>query len=139
MIFLIWDYAFEGGGDFIHPPSSSSVLCTIYIASLLMHLNVEKDVRNGISMMKYAVNHPKNFKNVHTAFFIGFLSAICSLTIEMTVILVLVSLKTVPEVIMKYVSLCAITHLPRFYYSSLVEHKLLDVNKVVLNITNHRH
>jgi len=90
-------------------------------------------------MMKYAVNHPKYFRNVHAAFLIGFLSTICSLTIEITVILVLVSLKTVPEVIMKYVSLCAITHLPRFYYNSIVEHKLLGVNGLVLEIKNHRH
>jgi len=28
-----------------------------FIASMFMHINVEKDVRSGIGMMKYAVNH----------------------------------------------------------------------------------
>lgn len=91
----------------------------------MMHLQVEKDVRNGISMMKYAVNHPENFRNVHSAFFISWLLAFNSILIELTVILVLVSLPNVLEVIMKYVSLSAIANIPRFYYNSLVEHKLL--------------
>jgi hypothetical protein len=104
-----------------------------------MHLNVEKDVRNGLSMMKYAVNHPNNFKNLHAAFFIAFLLSTTSMLIEITVILVLVSLPNVLEVIMKYVSLCAIAHLPRFYYSSLVEHKLLGVTALSLDIVNFRH
>ncbi len=98
----------------------------------MMHLNIEKDVRNGISMMKYAVNHPEHFKNVHIGFFIGYLLTITSLIIEITVVLVLVSLPNALEVIMKYVSLCAISNIPRFYYQSLVEHKMLKAGGLVL-------
>ena len=47
-----------------------------FIAAMMMHLNVEKDVRNGLSMMKYAVNHYQNFHNVHVAFFIAFMLTI---------------------------------------------------------------
>ena len=104
----------------------------------MMHLNVEKDIRNGLSMMKYSVNHYNNFKNVHQAFFIGFLLALVSISIELTVVLVLVSLPNALEVIMKYVSLCAIANIPRFYYGSLVEHKLLKAGGLELDITNFR-
>jgi len=92
---------------------------------MMMHLNVEKDLRNGISMMKYAVNHHRNFKNVHAAFFVAFLHTISNIIIEFTVVYVLTSLPNVLEVIMKYVSLAAIANIPRFYYGSLVDHKLL--------------
>ena len=40
---------------------------------------------------------------------------------------------------MGYVSLAAISNIPRFYYNSLVDHKLLDVCKVNLDITKFRH
>jgi hypothetical protein len=106
---------------------------------MMMHLNVEKDVRNGLSMMKYAVNHSKNFKNVDIAFYTSFLHTITSILIEITVILVLTSLPNILEVVMKYVSLAAIANIPRFYYNSLVEHKLLGVSGMKLNITNFRH
>ena len=114
-------------------------MSTRFVASLMMHLNVEKDVRNGISMMKYAVNHYENFTNVHSAFLIAFLLTLQSVLIEFTVVFVLVSIKGILEVIMKYVSLAAIANLPRFYFNSLVDHKLLKVNQIKLEITNHRH
>ena len=62
---------------------------------MMMHLNVEKDVRNGITMMKYAVNHRENFVNLECAFFISYLLTLCSFAVEITVILVLVSFTTV--------------------------------------------
>ena len=61
----------------------------------MMHLNVEKDVRNGITMMKYAVNHRENFVNVECGFFIAYLHTTCSFAVEITVILVLVSFTNV--------------------------------------------
>ena len=87
----------------------------------MMHLQVEKDIRNGLTMMKYAVNHYENFTNVQASFFIAFLHTFASLSIEVSVVLVLTSFKNVLEVIMKYVSLSALTNISRFYYNSLVD------------------
>ena len=78
-------------------------------------------------MMKYAVNHSENFKNVHVAFVSAFLLALTSFMVEFTVVLVLTSIKSTLEVIMKYVSLAAIANIPRFYFGSLSDHKLLAV------------
>ena len=60
IIFMILYYAFESdnNGFVFYTPKDTMLICVRYIASLMMHLNVEKDVRNGLSMMKYAVNHP---------------------------------------------------------------------------------
>ena len=101
------------------------MMLTRFMASMLMHINVEKDIRSGITMMKYASIHSQNFTNVHAAFFMGFLMTFSSLIIELNVMLVLTSIPNVLGVIMKYVSLCAIQHLPRFYYGSLVAYKCL--------------
>lgn len=139
LIFLIWHVAITGDDHFtLLRPASLNILCVRYIASLMMHLNVEKDVRTGISMMKYAVNHPEKFRNVHVGFFIGLLGTLAALSVEITVILVLVSLPNMLEVVMKYVSLAAIANIPRFYYGSLVEHKLLQCQGLKLEITNFR-
>jgi len=42
---------------------------------------------------------------------------------------------------MKYVSLAAIVNIPKFYYGSLVEHKIqkLIAGGVILKIKNYRH
>ena len=71
-------------------------------------------------MMKYATNHADHFTNVYPAFFIGLFLTLNSFLVELNVMLILSSIPDVLNVIMKYVSLCAIAHLPRFYFSSLV-------------------
>jgi hypothetical protein len=96
-----------------------------FVASMLMHFNVEKDVRNGLLMMKYIVNHSDHFNRPVDAFVICFLSTVTSQIIELTVILVLTSIRTTLEVIMKYVSLAAIANIPRFYYGALLDNVLL--------------
>ena len=139
LIFMIWYHAINETNFIIIENDGLEVICVRFIASMLMHLNVEKDVRNGIQMMKYAVNHSENFVNLDVGFFIGFMLTICSFGVEITVILVLVSFRDVLKVVMGYVSLAAISNIPRFYYNSLVEHKLLTVADVTLAITKFRH
>ena len=136
---LIWLYAYRDSNFEILNPKDFNVISSRFLASMMMHLNVEKDVRNGISMMKYVVNHFDNFHNLHAAFLISFLLAVNSLAIELTVILVLLSFPNLIQVIMGYVSLAAISHIPRFYFNSLVEHKLLGAAGLQLKITNFRH
>ena len=138
LVVFIWVYAWEQTEGFVQTPESFIIICARFIASMMMHLNTEKDLRNGISMMKYAVNHYTNFNNVHVAFLVAFLLTISTIAIEFTVVYVLTSLPNVLEVIMKYVSLAAIANIPRFYYGSLVDHKLLKVAGHPLTITNFR-
>ena len=78
-------------------------------------------------MMKYAVNHHERFNNVGASFFIAFLHTFSSLCIEISVVLLISSFKNILEIIMKYVSLAALTNIPRFYYQSLVDQPLLEV------------
>jgi hypothetical protein len=59
---------------------------------MLMHLNVEKDVNQGINLMKYVVNHYKNFNNPYGAFLIAFLHFFVMILVEVNVIYVLVSI-----------------------------------------------
>jgi hypothetical protein len=110
-----------------------------FMASMMMHINVEKDVRNGIAMMKYVCNHHDHFTNVYPSFAIGFLLMTCSLIVEINVMLILSSLPDILGVIMKYVSLSAIANIPRFYYNSLVEHKALSFGGLKLPIKKFRH
>ena len=90
----------------------------------MLHLLVEPGYRNGILMMKYAVNHPEKFRvfpksdekmkdkgikrRVFFAFFMGFAQTTITLIVEILIILYLTSLKEHIEVIMKIVSLTVV-------------------------------
>ena len=39
-------------------PRCYSILIPRMLSSFMMHLQVESDISNGLSIMKYAVNHP---------------------------------------------------------------------------------
>ena len=89
--------------------------------------------------MKYAVNHRDNFVSVYPAFLMGFLLTAISFTVEINVMLILTSMGDVLGVIVKYVSLAAIVHIPRFYFGSLRDYKMSRCAGMKLKITNYRH
>jgi len=109
-----------------------------FIASVMMHINVEKDVRMGISMMKYVVNHFDNFTNPYPPFLIGMFATLISFVVEINVMIILSSMTDVLGVVNKYVSLAAIVNIPRFYYNSLVDHRITSCKDVKLEVTKFR-
>jgi len=138
MIVCIWYYAAVSTAFLVTPAASLDMMAARFVASMMMHINVEKDVRNGIQMMKYSVNHYKQFNNVIPAFLIGLNCTIISLIVELNVMIILSSMQDILGVVLKYVSLAAIANIPRFYYSSLVEHRMCLVKDKKLEITEFR-
>ena len=54
-------------------PASMSVLAARFVCSIMMHLQVSADEAQGLQMMKYLVNHPKEFSAPRLAFTVGML------------------------------------------------------------------
>tara|TARA_B110000285_G_C15005053_1_gene553414 strand:+ start:303 stop:710 length:408 start_codon:yes stop_codon:yes gene_type:complete len=48
----------------IIPAGSYFIIVPRFLSSVMMHLNVEPDIRSGLKLMKYAVNNPHCFKDV---------------------------------------------------------------------------
>ena len=110
-----------------------------FLGSLLMHMNVEKEITAGLKMMKYACNHHDRFTNIYPPFMIAWASVCINLCVEANVMIILSTMPNVMNVIMKYVSLAAIANIPKFYYNSMLEHKMLNCNKKGIQIVNFRH
>ena len=49
------------------PPENFLIVIPRLLSSVMMHLIVEPDIRNGIALMKYSVNHPWMFKGARTS------------------------------------------------------------------------
>ena len=125
-----------------------------------MHLNVEPDIRQGIDLMKYTVNHPwkfrpirKNYENetpdtisyigtkrrAFCAFLLGFNQCAIAIVAEVLVIVYLSSLTSLLLIIMKYVSLAAVVKFDDMYAAALPEHAIQKASGCKLCITNKRH
>ena len=70
MIAFVGASIFSEGFQIVISPSVA-VLAARFICSILMHLQVESDVRQGLLMMKYVSNHPFDFSNPGAAFVVA--------------------------------------------------------------------
>lgn len=134
---------------------SCLIILPRFLSSLMMHITVETDIRSGLILMKYAVNHPSKFQvvkknedeaeikinttRVCLAFFLGFCQAAIAIVVEVLVITYLTSQRLLTDVIMKYVSLAAIVKFDNFYFDGLYEEKMKKAAGKILPIEYQRH
>lgn len=100
-------------------PSNVSVLGARFICTILMHLQVEGDMRQGLRMMKYVTNHPFDFSNPSSAFFVALMQTLGGLAAEIACILFLGSIDKAIDVIIKFVALASIAKVDDIYASAL--------------------
>ena len=125
-------------GFYIILPPSINVLGARFVCSILMHLQVEGDMRQGLQMMKYATNHPKNFSNPFYAFFVAFMQSIGGLASEIFCIIFLCSLVDPINIIIRFVAFASIGKVDNFYAAALSpDHKLKKGTDPIV-ITNYR-
>jgi len=100
-------------------PPNVSVLGARFICTILMHLQVEGDMRQGLRMMKYVTNHPFDFANPGSAFFVALMQTVGGLAAEIACILFLGSIDKAIDVIIKFVALASIAKVDDIYAAAL--------------------
>jgi hypothetical protein len=88
--------------------------------------------------MKYCINHYDHFESVYPPFVISFLSTFIAIIVEINVMIILSSIQDVVAVCLKFASLTAIVNIPRQYYGSIQDHRLLACGGYDLKITKLR-
>merc|ERR1719265_1308481 len=105
-----------------------------------MHLIVEPDIRNGIALMKYSVNHPWMFKGARTSrdsmdinpsacvpgFFLGLVQTSMGVVTEYMVIVYLSSLSYLMAIIMKFAAMTFIVSVDNMYANAIFENKMKE-------------
>lgn len=90
-----------------------------FVCSILMHLQVEADLRQGISMMKFAGNHPKEFNNPWVAFIIGFMQSMGGLAAEVLCLFYLTNITNTMDTVIKFMALASIAKVDDMYAGAL--------------------
>ena len=68
LIYVFFENDNNGKGVELVPAQKFYVLIPRLISSIMMHLNVEPDIRQGIQLMKYALNHPQKFRPIRRGY-----------------------------------------------------------------------
>ena len=157
-IYLILVFFSEGSGLQIVPALKYSVVIPRLTSSIMMHLICEPDIRDGIGLMKYVLNHPHKFRvirkndssgidwgdrglnrRVFCAFLIGFCQASIGIVAEFLVILFLSTQTSLLDIIRKFVSMSVIVKFDDMYASSLKENAIKKAKGKLLKVTYKRH
>ena len=112
-----------------------------FVCVILMNLQVEGDVRQGLKLMKYVTNHPFNFMSPKTVFTIGMMQFVGGVAAEFFCVLYLCSLTKSIDVIIRYVALASIAKVDDIYFAALAKtHPLKKVatRKEPLVVSIHR-
>lgn len=140
MIGLIVVYERTSDTFEIIPSNSFLIILARFMSSMMMHLNVEPEIRSGLMLAKYVVNHPNRFKGTYTKnskggydinysricppLFLALSQTFVGLIVEINVLIYLTSLKSLLDVIMKFVTLASICKFDDMYAASLFENKM---------------
>ena len=100
-------------------PDTLPVLITRFVATIMMHLSVEGDVRQGLKIMKYVSNHPHFFNFPSVAFVTGLMQIIGGILTEVLCIVFLTSLNSEIEVIIRFSAFKSIASIDNFYTNCL--------------------
>lgn len=126
-----------GPGFTVIFPTNVYTLGARFVCTILMHLQVESDTRQGISMLKYTVNHWDSFRNPKIAFSIGFMQLIGGMATEVCCMIYLASITNTIDTVIKFIALGNIAKVDDFYAGALSGDYVLK-GKVFMEITNHR-
>lgn len=119
LLAFIWDYTLRNEAFVIGMPPDVATLGARFVCSLLMHLQVEGDVRNGLKTMKFSTNHYDEFVNPFFAFLLGFMQFFGGVFCEIFCIVYISSLNNAVDVIIRLIALGAVAKVDDFYASAL--------------------
>lgn len=125
-------------GFTIKLPVDIYVLIARFVCSVLMHLQVNEDMKQGLSMMKFVTNHAEEFTNPYYAFEIAFMQCIGGISAELFCIIFLCSLSDPITVLIRFIAFSSIGKIDNFYSAALPsEHKLHRPSETLI-ISKHR-
>jgi len=97
------------------------IMLARFICGILMHINLVMRVKQGMSMMKYSLNHPWKFSDWRAGFAAGFLQTNVALLIEIVNYVSIVTHFEVIDIAMKFMTLMILMTFSEMLYASYDE------------------
>ena len=103
-----------------------------------MHLQVESDIRQGLRMMKYLLNHSEDFSSPFNAYLIGLLQMIGGIGAEIGCVIYLSSINSPMDVIIRFIAMGSIAKVDDFYASALPDENRIKGKSKPMLVKHHR-
>lgn len=118
--------------------SDYQVVLTRFLCAILLHIQLEADVRQGIAMLKYYNNHSGDFVGRgNEPAVVATMQLIGALFAETVNIVLICSQLTVIDSVLNFIALGVITEIDNYYYNALPNNELKNSVSDPLPVTNH--
>lgn len=100
-------------------PTSKWIVVARFICAVVLHMALQDEIKQGLDVMKYTLNHSWRFDNWHLAFLCGFLQTIVIVCVEVVNFIAIMSSQEITSVVMNFLALVVISEFDDFFYQAL--------------------
>ena len=113
------------------------MLIVRFLCTVLLHIQLEGEIRTALGMIKYFNNHPENFaKGTYAPFYIALMQLLGCIIAELLNIWLVCREDSVKDTLMNYIALGVIAEIDDIYGNSIQNDKLKDLIDCKIEVTN---
>ena len=98
-----------------------------FMCGIVLHVSLSGELKTGMNLMKYAVNHPWKFDRVGVAYLCGLMQATNVIIVEGVNFVALLTNFKIIDVIMNFMALVVIAEFDEYFFNALKNHPLVDI------------
>ena len=99
-------------------PSSVWIVFARFVCGIVLHVQLSAELYQGLTMMKFAVNHPWKFEDYKVAYAVGFMQMSMVVIVEFVNFVALITNNAVLDVVMNFLALVVIAEFDDYFYES---------------------
>ena len=108
-------------------PASQTVVLARFMCSVVLHVSLNGDLSQGLTNMKYAINHDWKFVHYHIAWLCGFMQAFNVIVVELVAFMALLTYSSVDDVIKNFLALVVISHFGQYFFGAVRQDPLVQL------------
>ena len=98
-----------------------------FICGIVLHVSLSAELKQGLTMMKYAVNHRWKFINYKIAFMSGLMQASMIIFVEFINVMALLTNTQVIGIVMDFLALVIISEFDDFFFNAITNPDVTDI------------
>lgn len=108
-------------------PNSQGLVIARFACGIILHMQLQNELCNGLRNMKFAISHHYRFDNPVVAFMAGFLQATSIFVIEIVNFIVILTSASYLDVVMNFMALAVIAEFDDKFFDALGSDSLKDL------------
>ena len=122
---LLWFLAVEAFTSddtveaFKTPPDSFAIVMARFLCATFLHISLVDEVKQGLNMMKFSINHSWMFRKWNLAFFVGFCQLAVVESVEIVNLAILNTNNTIMEILMNFLALVIIVDFDNYFFQTV--------------------